>query len=137
MGMGMGFHVKRTRSIAASRVKMSLRDLVPWALVYSAQNDRHADDMQRVVAMYERRLAEAAQRTAELNTYVITSLLLSSTFAFNDRSSYQWKAFAKIRPTISIVDIDDAAKIWRFGARQHDVPELSARAAILCSVKLE
>jgi hypothetical protein len=47
--------------------------------------------------------------------------------AFNDRSSFDWKAFLTIRPSISIVDIDSATRQY------YDEPELRARAAIMCS----
>lgn len=110
-----------------------MRDLVPWALVYGAQNERHAKEIDDL----NRRCSELEVTIKELSCMAVRRLLLCCVADFADRGSQPWNDWQRAKKNLTADDIREIeAQICRevpAGAPWFStyVPELRLKAHAL------
>ena len=80
----------------------SMQDIIPWSLIYSAQNDKHEAE----IVKKNEELNIEKERTRQLARVIIRNLLGSCTHSFNYIKSDVWQDFMSVKDIISDVDID-------------------------------
>jgi hypothetical protein len=86
----------------------SMQDIVPWSLIYGAQNEGHQLDIRQK----NEELVRERVRTHQLACIVVKNLIGSSTASFVDEESCEWKTFMSIADIVSDVDIDNVKSAY-------------------------
>lgn len=78
-----------------------IRDLVPWSLVYGAQNERHDDEMSAM----KHKIYELEQALNKMCIHDVKKILLSCPLDFNDKTSGIWSNLELIKTRLTLADI--------------------------------
>lgn len=81
----------------------SIRDILPWSLVYGAQNEQHSKELKAL----EVRCTELEVEVKELSCMAVRRFLLSSLVDFANRGSNAWKDWRRVKKNITADDIKD------------------------------
>jgi hypothetical protein len=81
-----------------------MRDIVPWSLVFAAQNERHEAD----VALKNDQLQRVRDEKAALARIIIRHLLNAPNTAFSDARSAVWQDALLVKGFIVERDVDVA-----------------------------
>ena len=85
-------------------MNFSMQDIVPWSLIYSAQNDKHQSE----IHLMEANLDNKNIRMRQFAYMMVVNLLNSSSNDFDDNDSDVWKHFTAVVDILNNEDIDAA-----------------------------
>ena len=118
----------------------SMQDIVPWSLIYSAQNEKHESEMK----LMQDKLNNEKTRSHHLAYMMIVNLLNASREDVNVSDSDPWKQFNSVVDIIMKEDIDNAVVEVVIELRafcsidfdiRHSITEIHRRAQI-CKSRL-
>lgn len=83
-----------------------IRDLVPWSLVYAAQNKRHREELANI----KRECEELKEKLKWVSCMVVKDILLASISQFNNPESILWKNWSEVKQHLTVEDISETVE---------------------------
>ena len=113
----------------------SLQDVVPWSLIYGAQNERHQQEIQQL----QKEIQKQEERFTALASFIAQDLIMCSTADFINRQSLRWKRWEYVKGMHTRDTILKAKEeIYKAHANdswfEHAHPELEWRTQFLISM---
>ena len=88
----------------SSIMDFSMQDMIPWSLIYSAQNDKHKSE----IASKDKEIIQERIKSHQFACFAVRNLLDSCSFEFCKEDSEVWIQFKAVIAIICEADIDDA-----------------------------
>jgi len=88
----------------------SLIDVIPWSLIYGAQNERHSQEIDELETRLETRLLDYQNNIDKNIEFLLDLMFNASTSDFNDIHSNIWVMFLNQKLFITDDKIDKACQ---------------------------